>query len=344
MELDNLLMSVCDSMVDSLNEEQMKKLHDVLFVKFHGIRISPECYALDTTIDTDDQKLIDYFKASKTISGRANSTLLQYEREINSLRGACRKKINNIESSDVKYYLAMCKTLRKNSMCTIQSKVRYLNSFFTFLQKEGFIKDNPMNRIETIKVEHRIKHAFSAEEIEKIRLSCTNLRDRALFEFLLATGLRLSELVSLNIGDIDLYNQEFTVVGKGNKERSCYFNDVAAFHLLRYVNDRLEKEKIPLDKLKERPLFVSTNGKHRRLTNRGVQKIFQKLGRDANIEDIHPHKCRRTYATNLSSKGCSIQDLKVLMGHAEIGTTMQYIDVQNNNIKNVYRMLNSASA
>lgn len=334
--LENILRQICNEMSDILTLEQSEKLKNVLFINFHGKVISEDKYEIIPSEADSDSEKIKLFWASKKVSGRADSTLKQYINEIRSCQNAIGKKLNEITAMDLRWYLGVAKEKRGNKMSTIQSKIRYLNSFFSFLLDEGLIKENPVSRIEKPKTEKIIKKAFSADDIEAIRKSCTHIRDRAMVEFLYSTGLRVSELVSLNVGDIDMYRKEFVVNGKGNKERTVYFSPAARFYLKDYFAWLMDLKGMTMDELKDTPLFVKKRGCHDRMFKSGVESICRKIGEKCGVKNVHPHRFRRTFATNMAARGMKLQELAKLMGHSEIGTTMIYCDISQNSIKNSY--------
>ena len=338
MTLENILLSVCEEMATRLDEEQLAALKDILFIKFHGLELQDACTALQTDMEAEECRLIDLFCASKIISGRQKSSMEQYVREIKALRAACGKGLIDISSLDIRWYFGMCRSKRGNSMTTVQSKRRYLNSFYGFLVREGVIPRNPIDKIEAMKVEKRIKQAFSTNDLEKLRVSCgTDYRNRALMEFLLGTGLRVSEVCSLNVRDIDFSRLEFMVIGKGNKQRRCYLNETGVFYLIQYLEWRLKKEHISKDEIQDRPLFAASVAPYNRITKRGIEKALTALGKTAGVDDVHPHRFRRTYASSLAARGCPLQDLRALMGHSNIETTMIYCDVKDDSVGMSFR-------
>lgn len=334
--LENILRQICNEMSGILTMEQSEKLKNVLFINFHGKVIAEDkCEIIPSETNSDAEK-IKLFWASKKVSGRADSTLKQYINEIRSCQGTIGKSFNDITTMDLRWYLGIAKEKRGNKMSTIQSKIRYLNSFFSFLLDEGLIKENPVARIEKPKTEKVIKKAFSPDDMEAIRKCCTHIRDRAMIEFMYSTGLRVSELVSLNVGDIDMYKKEFTVKGKGNKERTVYFSPAARFYLRDYFVWRMKSEGVTMEQLKNEPLFVKKRSPRNRILKAGVELLCRNIGGKCGIQNVHPHRFRRTFATNMAARGMKLQELAKLMGHSEIGTTMIYCDISQDSIKNSY--------
>lgn len=144
-------------------------------------------------------------------------------------------------------------------------------------------------------------------------------------------------LCSLNVGDIDLYKQEFKVMGKGRKERRLYISDGACFHLYRYLRWRMSKEGLTMEELASKPLFVSAKKPYSRMTVAGVQYLVKNLGKKAGVGNVHPHRFRRTFATDLLNRGMRIEEVMVLMGHTKIETTLIYCNIKQDNVRESYR-------
>ena len=164
-----------------------------------------------------------------------------------------------------------------------------------------------------------------------MRVNCSNLRDRALVEFLYSTGVRVSELVALNVGDIEMGRQELIVYGKGSKERKTYLTDSAKFYLRRYLQMRQQ------DGLTDQPLFVTLDRPHDRLTVAGIQYMLRQLGQRAGVKNTHPHRFRRTIATDLLARGMKIEEVKEFLGHEKLDTTMIYCTIKEENVQASHR-------
>lgn len=335
--LEKILQNVIQIMGDSLDTEQLDKLQNVLYIQFHDKKVVQDTYELAATGTNNDTYKIKMFVASKKISGRQNNTLAQYVREITNCRNVLNKNIEDITTMDLRWYFGTLREQNKISMVTLQGRMRYLNSFWSFLEREKMVSDNPVARLESLRIESTIKKAYSGQELEALRMSCDTERERALVEFLYATGIRVSELCSLNVGDIDLYKQEFKVMGKGRKERQLYISDVARFHLFRYFKWRMRTEGLTMEELANRPLFSAVKKPYGRLTVAGIQYLVKRLGRKAGVGNVHPHRFRRTFATDLLNKGMRIEEVMVLMGHTKIETTLIYCNIRQDNVRESYR-------
>lgn len=240
--LEKIITNVLQAMSHSLEKEQLEQLQNVLYINFHGKKIvEDKCEIIPLGADSDVRKM-QLFRASKLVSGRQESTLKQYLREIMTCRNTINKSFEDITTMDLRWYFGVLRERDKISMRTLQGRRRYLNSFWTFLEQEGLVKSNPVERIEAFKLENKLKKAFSGKEMTDLRAACKDVRETAIVEFLYATGLRVSELCSLNVKDIDMQKQEFRVIGKGRKERIVYIHDNALRWLEKYYLWRMEKE------------------------------------------------------------------------------------------------------
>lgn len=337
--VEEIIQTIKRAMMPDLSPAQMEKLENVLCITLHGKKITEERNELTSTGEDGDVAKINMFLGSKKTTGRADGTLQQYSREIYSMLDFLGKRLEDITAMDLRYYYAVMRERRGIQMSTMQTRIHYLSSFWDFLTLEKLVPDNPVRRIGGLKVETTVKKPFGPEELEALRLHCDRSRDRALVEFLLATGLRVSELCKLNVEDIDFYRMEFYVRGKGGKERLCLLDDVAKFHLKRYLRDRMRWERMSEDDLRRQPLFVSAKAPHTRMTIAGVQYLLKELGRKAAVENVHPHRFRRTFACDMISRGMPVEQLMVLMGHSKIETTMIYVTVKTSSVREAYRRL-----
>lgn len=337
--IEKIIQAVKEAMIPDLTDAQMEKLENVLYIQFHGRKVVEECSELAPTGTDGDVAKINMFLGSKKTTGRADSTLRQYSREIYNMLDFVGKRLEDITAMDLRYYYAVMREKHGIKMSTMQTRIHYLSSFWDFLTLEKLVPNNPVRQIGNLKVSITIKKPFAQEELEALRLHCDRSRDRALVEFLLATGLRVSEICRLNVGDIDFYKMEFYVRGKGDKERLCLLDDVAKFHLKRYLRERTRKERVGEELLQMRPLFVTAKAPFSRMTIAGVQYLLKTLGEKAAVDNVHPHRFRRTFACDMIARGMSVEQLMVLLGHKSIETTMIYVTVKTSSVCDTYRRL-----
>jgi len=335
--IQKILEAVVDAMVPHLNQNQLEKLNNVLYINFHNIRVEKECYELQPTGMSSNAAKVKMFIASKKATNRQDNTLRNYVREIENVLDFLGKDIEDITGMDLRYYYGVMRERRHIKMSTMQTRLHYLSSFWDFLITEELAYSNPVKKVGLLKIEKVIKKPYSAEEMESLRSNCNKIRDRAIVEFLYSTGIRVSELEALNVGDIEMSKQELIVYGKGSKERKTYLTDGAKFYLRRYLQERCKEEKLTIEQLKEKPLFVSLNKSRRRLTVSGIQYMLHSLGKAAGVKNVHPHRFRRTIATDLLSRGMPIEQVKEFLGHEKLDTTMIYCTVKEEQVQASHR-------
>lgn len=202
------------------------------------------------------------------------------------------------------------------------------NSFFRWLQRRKIIDRNPVDGLEPIKYRQVVKKPLSPEELERVRCACERERDLAIVEFLYSSAVRVSELTALNRDDICWESDDVLVLGKGNKEREVYLNARAHFHLKQYLATRTDDNPA---------LFVAEKAPHERLTRAGVEYIISRLGEMAGVTNVHPHRFRRTSATDLLRMGMPIEQVQELLGHVKIETTRIYCTVTREQVKASHR-------
>ncbi|QWQ31791.1 tyrosine-type recombinase/integrase [Candidatus Minimicrobia vallesae] len=268
------------------------------------------------------------FLNAKKIEGCSERTLSYYKTTVEKLLDGITDPIRKVTTDDIREYLANYQGLNDCSKTTIDNIRRNISSFFTWLEEEDYIIKSPMRRIHKIKTTKTVKEVISDEEIEKMRDKCKNLRDLAIIDLLYSTGIRIGELVRLNIDDIDFEERECIVFGKGDKERRVYFDAKTKIHLMGYINSRSDTNPA---------LFVTLDAPYDRLQISGVEIRLRQLGRELGINKIHPHKFRRTMATRAIDKGMPIEQVQKLLGHSQIDTTMHYAIVNQTNVKVAHR-------
>lgn len=272
-----------------------------------------------------NEELIEQFIRHKKLVGLKDTSLTGYTAEIRTFMKYINKGLCDVTTADIKDYLSDYVEERKIAASTVQAKIRYLSSFFDFLTKEEFMDRNPTSKIERVMVEKKIRKAFTEEELDRLRAECTTKRDRALIEFLYSTGTRISECLALNIKDVNLSEGECIVFGKGHKERVVYLSNTCINHLQDYFEERNAQP--------EEPLFTHLTSTKSRVTDRHVQVLLRELGAKADVENVHPHRFRRTMATHLMDKGMPVEQIKEVLGHARLDTTMVYCNVNSGKVK-----------
>lgn len=325
---EQIITEIEQVMLPHLDNGQMKQLHSALE---HALW-NKEIELADENIDIEEKhtntELLELFISAKRVEGCSDKTLNYYKPTIMKLFSKVDKNCIHITTNDLRQYLADYQDINNCSKANIDNIRRILSSFFSWLEEENYILKSPVRRIHKIRTNKVVKETYTDEALEMMRDNCNCIRDLAIIDLLASTGMRVGELVKLNIEDVDFENRECIVFGKGSKERPVYFDARTKIHLQNYINSRTDDNKA---------LFVSLLKPHNRLEISGVEIRLRKLGRKLNINKVHPHKFRRTLATRAIDKGMSIEQVQILLGHAKIDTTMEYAMVEQNNVKISHR-------
>lgn len=318
--MEEKLVNILNEMAEYLSISQMKKLQEVLLKNMK-----------EQEENISERSNYDYLKmfiAAKKIEGCSDRTVTYYKSTGEHLLKCIDTPIRKITTDEIRSYLAQYQEKGGCSKTTIDNIRRNISSFFSWLEEEDYILKSPMKRIHKIKTVQPVKETISDELIERLRDACLCKRDLAIVDLLYSTGIRVGELVRLNIDDISFEERECVVFGKGDKERRVYFDAKAKLHLQDYLKERDDDNPA---------LFVTLDAPHQRLKISGVEIRIRSLGRSINAEKIHPHKFRRTMATRAIDKGMPIEQVQKILGHSQIDTTMQYAMVNQSNVKNAHR-------
>ena len=320
-----LITQITTDMIKHLSDQQLENLQKVLTAAFVNVEVAEIKSANE---QKSNSKLLELFISAKRIEGCSEKSLKYYKIVIENMLTSLKTAIRDLTTGDLRTYLAHYQQERKSSKVTIDNMRRIFSSFFGWLEDEDYILKSPVRRIHKIKTDKTIKETFSDEGLELLRDACDEIRDLAMIDLLASTGMRVGELVRLNREDINVYERECLVFGKGNSERIVYFDARTKIHLINYLDSRQDDNPA---------LFVSLSSPHDRLLIGGVETRLRQLGEKADLNKVHPHKFRRTLATRAIDKGMPIEQVQHLLGHVKIDTTMHYAMVNQANVKNSHR-------
>ena len=324
---EKLILEISNAMAGILSVEQLAKLNGVLLKSISKYTVSMgEEQA--PSLATSNETLLKAFLSAKQVEGCSQPTIRYYGNTIKQLADNMPKRFTDYTTEDIRAYLAVFQQKHNATKVTVDNVRRIFSSFFSWLEEEDYILKNPVRRIHKVKTGTQVREVLSDESLESIRDTCTHSRDLAMIDLLASTGMRVGELVKLNRDDINFTERECVVFGKGNKQRIVYFNARTKIHLQQYLNGRSDENEA---------LFVSLNDPQKRLQISGVEVRLRKIGRDANVPRVHPHKFRRTLATMAIDKGMPVEQVQKLLGHVKIDTTMHYAMVSQNNVKLSHR-------
>lgn len=322
---DKLITNIQSSMAKNLTVQQLEDLRKVLTAAFIGLDIAE--ISIHQNNETNEE-LLNTFISAKRIEGCSEKSLKYYLMTLSNMISKLEMEIREINTSDLRNYLADYQRNRNSSKVTIDNMRRIFSTFFSWLEDEDYILKSPVRRIHKIKTDKIIKETISDEGLELLRDACDEIRDLAMIDLLSSTGMRVGELVGLNKEDVNFHERECVVFGKGSSERVVYFDARTKIHLINYLDSRVDDNPA---------LFVSLVSPYSRLLIGGVERRLKDIGVKANLQKIHPHKFRRTLATRAIDKGMPIEQVQHLLGHVKIDTTMHYAMVNQANVKTSHR-------
>lgn len=276
-------------------------------------------------------ELLDAFIEAMKVQGRSPKSIERYQYIIRRFMKYARVRSKSINVYHVRSWLTAEKE-RGLKESTLESNRQVLSAYFGWLFRESLIERNPMANVGSIKVPKKKKQIFTDVDLEKMYKACEQMpkneqmRDRVIIRFLMTTGCRVSEMCELDRDAIDLRNQECVVHGKGDKERVVFFDAVMAMMLEEYMDARKDDNEA----------LIIGKGR-RRLEPGGVRAMLKHIEKISGVQHIHPHKFRRTLATDLARHGMPIQEVANVLGHEKIDTTMEYVVMDKEETKTNYR-------
>lgn len=289
-----------------------------------GYEITEKETALQKKADDICKELQEYIVAKK-VEGTSTGTIKLYYRSISNFLYFINKPALDITTGDILLYLHSYQNAKKVKDITLDNTRIHISAFYNWLVDSDYTDKNPCKRIKPIKHEKNTRNPLTAVQMEKLRNSCTNLRDRAIIEFLYATACRAGELVNVKMCDIDFDRKEVHLFGKGKKHRISYLNARAIVSLQAYLGSRTDSNE---------HLFVSTRKPHDKLTVRAVELILKKYGDKAGLNvKCSPHIIRHTTATDAINKGMPVEQLQKILGHEKIETSLHYAKVSTDTVK-----------
>ena len=307
----------------TLQPEQLAQVKDAVRMVLCHYDITAKETALQT-VNNSSLRCLNLYLASCEQAGKSAGTIAQYRYHLSRLLSYLNKDIDKITDDDLYMYMYRYRHERAVSAGYLNLLRLIYNGFFKWLVKKRKILLNPVDGIDAVKSRQVIKKPIDPAEMENLRSTCKHERDLAIIECLYSSALRASELLQLNRSDISLSDNDIVVLGKGNKERVTYLNARAHVHLKKYLESRKDNDSA---------LFVSIRAPHRRLTRSGLEEMIRNLGKNASVSNVHPHRFRRTSATDLLNVGMPIEQVQELLGHKSIETTRRYCTVTREAVK-----------
>ena len=288
-------------------------------LKSYNIRSLGDCCSYGECVN----KFID----AKKIEGCKHTTLNSYISTTKQFKAFLGEKINidEITKDDVRKFLGWLENERHISKGSLQQKLGVLKNWFTWLEAEGYVYKNPAKTI-MLKIPKPRRHTLTSSDVEKLQNACRTIKEKALFNFLLNTGCRVSEVVGLKLESIDWDKKEAVVFGKGSKYRTVFFDDATKKLLLENQADN-----------KSEYLFYNEKNVYKPIQRFAIGQCLHRLGKRAGLDrNIHPHLLRHTFATNALEKGMPLTTIQQILGHSDISTTTIYAETSIEKAKGEY--------
>lgn len=320
-----VIKKATESLAFILSAEQVEAVAEEMTKALDGYDVQPKHTEI-VPYDGANEVILKRFMACLLIGGKSEKTIAQYRRTAEKLAKSVQKHYTDMDVYDIRLFLAYEKS-RGVSQRTLENTRANLSAFFQWLTQEDLIPKNPIMNIDPIKFPDKVRLPFSSVEIDALRFACKTPKERAIVELLLSTGIRVSEMTNIQIPDVDFNNLSVHITkGKGSKERTVYMNELARTHLQTYLIGR-----------KETGIHLFYNHKHEPLNPGGVRHILNMIAGRARITNVHPHRFRRTFASGLANRGMDIQEIKKLLGHSDINTTLEYVYTSDEKVKISYK-------
>ncbi len=319
-----LISDVSLALTSQLPAQHIEIVSDELSIALRDYEVTKSVTDL-VAYDGANEMILKRYKACLVIEGRSPKTIYGYERTLLRLFHTLQKNFVDMTVSDLRYFLA-CEKSRGISNRTLENTRVRVQTFFAWLVDEELVNKNPCRNIAPIKFTKEVKLPFSSIEIDAMRSACKTKKERAIIEFLLASGVRVSELCAMHLNDINF--DTLTVIvreGKGAKQRTVYINELASKHLIEYLSTRNINGEFLLYNKWKKPINAG-----------GIRHILNQIGERAEVNNVYPHRFRRTFATNLSNRGMEIQDISALLGHENLNTTMMYVHTSADRVRVSY--------
>lgn len=273
---------------------------------------------------------VEIYIVSKKIAGLSDKTLYLYKIVLEDFFRTVQKEPERISANDIRIYLYKYQKEHGISNRTLDCRRTIICSYFSWMASEEYLDKNPAINIAPIKYERIHKKPMSQLELERIRIACKTKREKAIIEVLYSTGCRVTELERLNISDVNFETKEIMLFGKGNKHRISYLNAKAEVALKDYLSDRTDDNPA---------LFVYNRKPYSRFKKSGIELMIRKIMERTSDVSTHvtPHTFRHTTASTALERGMNIVDVSKLLGHEKIESTLTYISVNLNSIKNKHK-------
>ena len=325
--------AILNEMMPLLTDDQIDVLKGAMIKNMHGYNIVEEETALSTLKD-DNYVFLERFRIEKRIGNLAETTVNQYYYATKNFFETVNKNFRDVTYDDVVYYFATLKNKRTGeplSKRSMNNTRKYIKCFYTWCLENEYVNKNPFLKFKKIKFDLPKKEILTSEEIVMLRDACRTKRELAIIDFLLSTGVRVSECAALDIDNINFNTGKVDIYGhKTRTWRKVYLDAPALKHLADYINDRSNPSEA---------VFTSTRKQYGRLNNKAIQKITRTVAQRAGVrKKCSVHMFRRTLATRLYRKGMPLKDVSAILGNTVATLEQYYIIMDEEKIETNYKI------
>lgn len=286
--------------------------------------------------------LAEYLEYLTHIKKYSSHTIKAYRQDVQQYLDYFTENKLEVGRDTIRDYISFI-FMRTKNKATLSRKIKALRAFYRYVVRQGKMEKNPFDVVSTPKEERKLPEVLTEREmldfLDRLPLDgFLHLRNKAVFEFLYATGLRISELVNLRMEDINFSEGMVRVLGKGKKERIVPFNDIAGDAVLRYLEAVRKKFKGPMD-------YLVLNNRGGKITERAIEKILAKVYGEVmeSSKRVYPHLFRHSFATHLLQRGANLRVIQELLGHSNLSTTERYTSLNYGDLLNVYKKFHPRS-
>lgn len=352
-ELLTELVNIVNTRVPSEQDQQDLKLRFEIALEKYDITMAET--HLTVWQGEENERILKKYLATKMAQGLSRRTIKYYRDTLNMFYATVGKRYDEIDADDVRLYLAKRVVQDQVSKTTANNERRNLSAFYGWLQKEEILLRNPMNKVERIKQTKKRRKAYSLLDLELIRNECRNAREKAIIEVLASTWCRVSEMVGIRIQDIE--GDKTIVKGKGDKYRTVYLNPRAKLAVELYLKERKDSNPYLFPRAKDTPagesrIAMFQGGKKKKAawyTNpdlidpvrpmdpSSAEAIVRNIGKRAGVDNVHPHRFRRTGATMALRQGMPLLTVCKILGHESVETTQIYLDISEEELEQAHR-------
>ena len=321
---------------NTFKDINMTTVRNILTLALMDCEITKYTKAVTVYAGKPNEQIVKSFIVAKRVGGASDKTCKYYQFILGQFLNKIGMYFDKVTANDIRIYFAKRELEDGVSDVTRNNEYRVLCSFYGWLFDEELISRNPMRKVSKIKTKKEQKHAFSQMDLELLRANCKSEKETAIIETLISTGCRVSELCGIKQEDID--GDQVIVHGKGNKDRTCYLTARAQIAIEEYKKTPYFRKRYELgspylfarERMDEKSLWMPTSSS-------SIEAAVRRIGRENGVDNVHPHRFRRTCATMALKRGMPIEQVSKMLGHESVETTQIYLDLDEETLKTAHK-------